>query len=1648
MNDDEYASETDVDPSEIDGLEPLKDDALIQILVDNTEPPSILSSRRSIPSRVSSSPRASISSHQAPPSSTTSSLLSRRRGRSDAPRMYAESSVGSASPAKSSLSIGFATPRSTRSASTAAPSVDPRGDQEVILAMCDGLGEPGEVVVLDLSLAPKKIKKSLRSLRSVAEFANESITELNAANNAVATLDGVDLLPELTALCVSRNHLKRLDAPLFALVNLRMLDLSGNFISHIPRGIAALAVLETLNLAGNNLSALKEIDALAKLVNLHTCSFAGNPFCKLPTYKDYLLSKLSSIERLDDLAVSDAAREKSRRRFSEDMFSKDKCLREADRVHASEQSKLRDMQLALEAENSRLKNELHLKSKLLQNKSKAWSSATEQLIQLQQELAMMNLDRRSVTPTASQQLPTTSHAEEHDAVVEDDLVDAESNQPHELIQEHQQPRTLGMVVGAARLRSPPKAKSPRKTKALVDSACSPFPHREADSKPSTLTRSYVIIDHMAGMLSPYEPPSRTIRGAGPPVDLCDARAQGDPLPLTAFEDDNACPAYDGPIIVDSPEKRSVLRPPPISTGPDRFRDPASPLASPSSRVQRRWEKQHEQLVAQTSSTPRKSPRRSQVGGLVDPDNLARQIQALQSCKQSLVSEIAKEEQLLHELKRECAGYANQIERLDDDLRVMLAAGRTRSGQSANRQREEETIRAKLEMLRSKLHYAEDKEAEIEATIVRMTKRALDDDVQQAQVYGFAKETPTSKVELFDKEIFALTYKLQDVIVQKEEIHAEMSRLMHQLRHCDGSSRSGHSTGLSPEALLLLDQQEQVQQVAVEDQAVFIEKQHKSDECKRRLRDVHERIKVKEDLIASLVVELKDIESELAYINEMTPKTPTRNRRALSLDSHADSLLDGNEAAELSVAAMLGEDVYRRSSLKTSPTRSASPTKASSQRDNSQQSISSMVEATAADMNAQFEQKFKELFSPEVLQAIKDDIYRKLSHLLPSSPQKQVKQASTDQEQLQAAIAAALETHMTVAMQNLDKPREDSMHSSQGASAPAPPSPKRLTPAAQHAQDDDNRCWDEVDDFSPVQNARYAPLYRFVRDRVGESPLSPGTNSNARSAALQRVLKACERLEQAEAESKVDAVSFIEVDGFGEKKSSLKIALMGARDLPTAHLRTKNLDPYVAMEIVYPEHVLPPSKAQPLTLGRQSLTDVHTSHPLSQSFRSRTVKKSLYPIWDEEVTFEPIQSLKGYLHVRVLNDRKLSREQLVGEAKIPLRTLVHQRKVVESFVLRAIPGRGMSQTEAQWLSTVMRKSLGGIGTVRLQLQLTFSRVEKAKRLVDEVVTKYLSDFNHLPPFIEPIEEYETRLAQATDSSERIQSDQDSDGNCATPEMEAQEPLPTFEAWKAHHASTSEATKDLEVANEVQPSPKQTPLSTARNAALWTTPAASSGSPTATSSKNSSVKTTQQHEESIRRAAPAKPSKPTSSSTARPTISKTSSSTTAKAAMDQLRRMVKTATPATSSLPHAGAGFSILHNQSAGGRRRTMGGAPVAPMASAATATFSPECFDEYSPYHPDFQLLDPLGIDSVHGMGAGASCSGPGPGMNTLGKVRSASYSSGQHHPTRAHTDLRIFKSPGFARREPSGGFPERFIGLDNQTSERMKRMFGRIDYAT
>lgn len=1961
----------------------------------------------------------------------------------------------------SSSALSSATSVTSRSRCPSSSINELRNDRELITMVCSSAKSPEDVDALDLSQVAKKTRKALKSLRALAEFAN--LVTLNASNNAIGSVDGVEVFAQLEALSLSRNHLKRIGSPLFTLTTLRHLDLSGNFISHIPKAIVGLEQLETLNLSGNNLSVLKEVDPLGALANLYECSFTANPFCKLPTYKDYLVCKLPSLEKLDETAITALVRDKSRRRFSEEMFCKDSRLREAGIAHENEQNKLREARSALEAENLRLKGELQVKSKLLQNKSKEWSSATGQLLQLQQEIAMLNLDRRgsvsspqgsgsssslsvsfstmlspqhqtsdlhhsigSATSASSSAASTSatrlsesfaratrgslSYDELHPTDFEEDDSDMDFHlhQPVRSVSpaaantgsavvsplhpnlRYAPPSPLRSLslsdqfdeeVARSAVSSPSSAHESHSnrhhtqqkldgrqenhssySKRLIDSACSPLhsnsyspqydvahkgpavrhTEQEADEVYEPASSELLLLSSQPNPTAVSPQPGRSksfdhVRRAfselspqrgHSQVNLSMDReevnlAEDDTIKhdmsmnrsirFPTFEDDLACPAYEDEAhssSIVSHTRRSQhqnsqhqqrrerdpmdqLTPPPSYTrrhylapsSPQRLL--SSPSPSPRSKAQRMWKRQHDEFREQTFGSPSKSPLKlfisttaasaSSAPSPIDRDMLTRQIQALQSCKQSLVSEIAKEEQLLHALKQEVNSYASQMDQLHLGIQVCLnqdaenAAIAAANGNPTmmntavsprrkQQQREEENYRAKLEFCRSKLRFAEDKEKEIEMTMVRTTKRVLQSDLQN---------TP------FDKEIFALTHKLQQVIVQKEEIHQEMSRLMALMRQQQQQASSPSDNDEAGNACMspngarrcssggggynsnshhqqqtiddMLEEEEQRQQLSAEHQQSVALARKRLDELQRRHSDVLDRIRVKEERIASFVDELKDVEKELSLISQRIPAAaaasphPLHRQRSVSLDlypSSSSTMLSPSQitmdAVELELAEALrhikdarmeternagashstkgfGALHQQESSMNSSGDQSNCASQdlscsdaASSSAEVRQPGSGSLSSSTGQETSkTPYELRFKELLTAEMLEEIKKDIYERLSTQLAAAAsvkagEKSERSVAQDHKDLHEAIAAALETQMKLAIESFHKQRDDDEQQQKKttqekskitASSPSPSGrarvgkdavqPSATTRSTRHEQpttsrdipkDDDIAC-DQLEDFVPV-DATYVRKYRFVKYRSSLSPLSPtggdGLKSKAastRASGAQRILKACERLEQAENDCKIDSISAIEVDMMGNKRSSLKVLLMGARDLPTSHLRTKNLDPYVSLEIVYPEHIV--SAKQPASSSRlgggytdtveplqSSSSLLHHSHS-NQSFRSRTKKKSVYPVWDEDFEFAPVLSLKGYLHVRILNDRKLSREQLVGEVRIPLRSLLHQKKTVEWFPLRIAVPQASSQTtsDSAGMTTTMRKTSTILrtsgGTIRLQLQLTYSRLEKYKRAVDELVTKFFHEHNQLPPFIEAAGGYgmknERRKQQQhnahnqeqhNDEEEESPDDGDSDDTMRrrryavredaaaleelqyqqqehygsgvpeveSPSKDAESAIPTFDSWRAERGAAAAAAAEVvrlrDAHNDTSSlgdiSPQRTSmdvmiashifdsgllptahhgssemdtsvrcLSAERSRLFWESAVVPQES-VSQHSKPSAVHPTTGQPSAEHAYFYPEPTYQQSSSTER-THSTSAAGGGSSYSMTRHPSLANLATASRSSMPPPtittmraapSAGSNALSrtpragnrhsqsyaaNHSVAGRRKTMG------------MSQRPECFDDYSPYHPDFKYTDVLDlggsnndhfakrrkVPNLYAWQAPASSSRGGGGGGLAG-VAARVDEAGRK------TDLRIFKSPGFARRQPTSGFPERYIGLDNQTCERLKRMFGRMDGGT
>ncbi|KAH9157447.1 hypothetical protein AeRB84_000693 [Aphanomyces euteiches] len=271
--------------------------------------------------------------------------------------------------------------------------------------------EPDDVdaVEIDRSVADKQQTWVLKSLKALSSLSH--LVSLNVSGHGIYTMDGLDVFVNLVHVKLARNNIKNIKIP--PNCKWETLDLSGNFITQIPKAIQQLVLLQDLNLAGNGISVLKHVELLASLLNLQALNLSTNPLTALNSYKEFIVFTLPNLSILDSQSITDELRDKSRRRFTGPLTENEQW-REAERIAQQEQVDLVEKQDILAAENLRLKSELEVKAQLLENKSKEWSSATHQLLKMQQELAMMHIDRRHPNHSNLDHNPSSQEGKDSD----------------------------------------------------------------------------------------------------------------------------------------------------------------------------------------------------------------------------------------------------------------------------------------------------------------------------------------------------------------------------------------------------------------------------------------------------------------------------------------------------------------------------------------------------------------------------------------------------------------------------------------------------------------------------------------------------------------------------------------------------------------------------------------------------------------------------------------------------------------------------------------------------------------------------------------------------------------------------------------------------------------------------------------------------------------------------------------------------------------------------------------------------------------------------------------------------------------------------------------------------------------------------------
>ncbi|XP_046853159.1 leucine-rich repeat-containing protein 51-like [Xenia sp. Carnegie-2017] len=134
-------------------------------------------------------------------------------------------------------------------------------------------------------------------LRSILREGGDKKYKTNAVrlnNNALSNYN--DFQETLEALLVNPSHLS-------------WLDLSFNNLTTIDKGILQFSELKVFNLHGNGIEKLTDIDKLASLQKLRSLTVHGNPVEDSKGYRQYIISKIPQLEKLDFSKITKADRE-------------------------------------------------------------------------------------------------------------------------------------------------------------------------------------------------------------------------------------------------------------------------------------------------------------------------------------------------------------------------------------------------------------------------------------------------------------------------------------------------------------------------------------------------------------------------------------------------------------------------------------------------------------------------------------------------------------------------------------------------------------------------------------------------------------------------------------------------------------------------------------------------------------------------------------------------------------------------------------------------------------------------------------------------------------------------------------------------------------------------------------------------------------------------------------------------------------------------------------------------------------------------------------------------------------------------------------------------------------------------------------------
>ncbi|XP_068166611.1 centriolin isoform X3 [Antennarius striatus] len=169
-------------------------------------------------------------------------------------------------------------------------------------------------LVRSLNLSSLTGDKRIKFIENLHGCRHLEILKLD--HNMIDRMERLNTLTQLRELQLAHNNIQRIEG-LELMSRLQHLNLSHNRIEHIPLWFGnKLQSLHTLHLQHNLITSLYEVSRLRSLSSLSELTVSGNPACSLQHSRLFLLYHLRTLDRLDDLLVTQEERGHAHQRFN------------------------------------------------------------------------------------------------------------------------------------------------------------------------------------------------------------------------------------------------------------------------------------------------------------------------------------------------------------------------------------------------------------------------------------------------------------------------------------------------------------------------------------------------------------------------------------------------------------------------------------------------------------------------------------------------------------------------------------------------------------------------------------------------------------------------------------------------------------------------------------------------------------------------------------------------------------------------------------------------------------------------------------------------------------------------------------------------------------------------------------------------------------------------------------------------------------------------------------------------------------------------------------------------------------------------------------------------------------------------------------